>query len=318
MDVSVIIITHNRCDILADNLRHCARFRKLFYELLVIDNASEDQTEKILEGQFKWVRTITLPENMGISFSRNVGAVNSKGNLLLFLDDDGRFDFSALGTMIEKFEKEHDLGVISGRVVDLPACDVFGIGFENYRVSVPMYRQSHQFHGGNSLIRKSAFVESGMLPPFFFGAEERDITLRMFKCGYRVMAYDGAVMLHRKQIDPGALRRYHSYHYRNCLLLIWRNLPVENAVTATILNLGAGLVSSLLSGTFGPWIKGVLRGLFDLPKTIINERNPLSRRQYKLFKFACREELNLQKKMKGFWRNLGILTGSPVRAKYDV
>jgi len=91
---SVIICTYNRAELLAQALESVTGqdFPLDGYEVIVVDNASTDQTKDIVDqffDRFSNVRRIT-EENIGLSHARNRGWKEARGLFLIYLDDDVR------------------------------------------------------------------------------------------------------------------------------------------------------------------------------------------------------------------------------------
>src|SRR5262245_40778764 len=87
--VSVIIPTYNRAGFLESAITSALAQTLQDFEIIIVDDASQDDTEKML-GQFQDSR-ITLVRhktNQGIAAARNTGVVNAKGKYIAFLDDD--------------------------------------------------------------------------------------------------------------------------------------------------------------------------------------------------------------------------------------
>jgi glycosyltransferase involved in cell wall biosynthesis len=94
MRYSIVICTHNRCQVLARALRSQAEVRTpegASVELIVVDNASADDTRRVVEafaGAAPFpVRCITEPR-LGHSFALNKGTVAATGDVIVFTDDD--------------------------------------------------------------------------------------------------------------------------------------------------------------------------------------------------------------------------------------
>jgi GT2 family glycosyltransferase len=93
-DVTVLICTWNRCDLLDETLTSLAAMRvgrDVKWEVLVVDNNSTDDTRAIVDRQ-----TTRLPmpvryafePRQGKSFAMNTGIAASRSPLLAFVDDD--------------------------------------------------------------------------------------------------------------------------------------------------------------------------------------------------------------------------------------
>lgn len=95
MDISIIICTRNRADSLRqtlESIRGVEIPQGMQVEFLLVDNGSTDHTRQVVEGfQFPGVevRYIHEPEK-GLSRARNRALQESKGDILLWTDDDVR------------------------------------------------------------------------------------------------------------------------------------------------------------------------------------------------------------------------------------
>ena len=87
--VSVIIPTHNRRDLLEETVGSVFRQTGIAWELIVVDDASEDDTmdyvESLTDGR---VRGMRLDQNVGQSAARQTGTTLSTAEAIMFLDDD--------------------------------------------------------------------------------------------------------------------------------------------------------------------------------------------------------------------------------------
>jgi glucosyl-dolichyl phosphate glucuronosyltransferase len=92
--VTVIVCTYNRCETLAKALDSVAASvlpASFEWEVLVVDNNSADQTRDVVEGfckrhpgRFRYL----LETRQGVSYARNAGVHESRGDVLAFMDDD--------------------------------------------------------------------------------------------------------------------------------------------------------------------------------------------------------------------------------------
>lgn len=107
--VSVIVVNHNGRHLLADCLRrlHTLRLHSLkmqWHEVIVVDNASVDGSQDMVQQDFPSVRLIELESNLGFGVANNRGAAQAEGDLFLFLNSDAWLDAQALPTMIRAFD----------------------------------------------------------------------------------------------------------------------------------------------------------------------------------------------------------------------
>jgi glycosyltransferase involved in cell wall biosynthesis len=92
--LSIIVCTYNRAALIADclNALLAQTLEKTQYEILVIDNNSKDQTKEIVTGiaNNNPIVTYFREENQGLSFTRNRGWREARGQYIAFIDDDAR------------------------------------------------------------------------------------------------------------------------------------------------------------------------------------------------------------------------------------
>lgn len=86
-DISIIIPTCNMAQDLKLNLDAIFRYRFLnnFRELIVVDDASTDETSRVLS-LYSDIKVIKLEKNVGRYEARKLGALSAQGKFLLFLD----------------------------------------------------------------------------------------------------------------------------------------------------------------------------------------------------------------------------------------
>ena len=87
MNVSVIIPTHNRAQLLERALQSVLAQAESAQEIIVVDDGSNDDTAEIVRVRFPQVQYIRQ-HNHGVSHARNRGIAASRGDWLAFLDSD--------------------------------------------------------------------------------------------------------------------------------------------------------------------------------------------------------------------------------------
>lgn len=123
VDVSVVIPTHNRPELLAKALdgvldQGLAPDR---YEVVVVDNASDDDTRRAVEPRLGdgRVRYVSEP-SVGLSHARNTGWRAARGRIVAFLDDDAIPAPDWLERVLEAFEGQAPPpGCVGGRVLPI-------------------------------------------------------------------------------------------------------------------------------------------------------------------------------------------------------
>lgn len=105
--VSVVTPTHNRCQLLKETV--ASIFAQTFtnWELIVVDDASADETWAWLQGLHDpRVKKIRLEQHAERAKARNVGLEAAQGQFVLFVDDDDLLAPRALQTHVEALERQ--------------------------------------------------------------------------------------------------------------------------------------------------------------------------------------------------------------------
>lgn len=223
---AVIITMGNRPEELRDLLDSVARQRGPAIEIAVVGNGSP------LPDLPAGVRTVELPENLGIPGGRNVGIEafgpgGSEVDVLLFLDDDGLLPNEDTAELIrEAFDADPRLGIVSFRIADPESGTTQRRHVPRLRASDPL-RSSRvtTFLGGANAVRTAVFQEVGGLPDeFFYAHEETDLAWRALDAGWMI-DYRADMVLFHPLTAPSRHAVYHRMVARNRVWLARRNLP---------------------------------------------------------------------------------------------
>lgn len=85
---SIVIPAYNAAQTIEATLASCFMQSYQDYEIIVVDDASTDNTREVLEAHSDRIQYLRLPENKGSSAARNLGMANATGDYYAFLDAD--------------------------------------------------------------------------------------------------------------------------------------------------------------------------------------------------------------------------------------
>jgi GT2 family glycosyltransferase len=118
MKLSVIIVNHNRCDLLKLALNSLIK-SDLFadYEIFIVDNASTDNSVGMLAADFPQLRLIANKVNEGIAKASNQAIEVSKGEYILLVNADTICGKDTLARVIEFMDTHHDASGLGVRML---------------------------------------------------------------------------------------------------------------------------------------------------------------------------------------------------------
>jgi glycosyltransferase involved in cell wall biosynthesis len=218
MKMTIIIPTRNNGD------RVCATLRHLFhqtictdhYEIVVVNNGSTDNTGEVLSGlqeHFVNLRCVT-EHKLGRSHARNRGISESRGEVVLFLDDDIEVEANHLENHLAYHAQSVHPAAIIGQVVDFsPITPAWAedyyierqrAGTSGANVGLTGIRGGLQFATGNvSVLRTSLETirvehnnETLYFDPAFLFREDGDMGCRLLCAGVKFIAATNIVCRH--------------------------------------------------------------------------------------------------------------------------
>ena len=183
--VSIIIPTYNRAPLLKRAVQSVLRQTYTNFEIIVIDDASTDDTEKVVtsfnESRVKYLKNNS---NKGPAASRNKGICLAEGEFVAFLDDDDEFLPTKLEKQIKKFAvSPREVGVVYcgilhvyGKLVMYKRMPKGRIKFE-----ASLHPQSMGWPVITGLIKRKCFEKTGLFDESLLDREDWDMLIRMSK-----------------------------------------------------------------------------------------------------------------------------------------
>lgn len=206
--VSVIIPTYNRANLLKRAIESVISQRFEDFELIVVDDASPDNTPEIVESiNDTRIRYIRLKKNSGGPVARNTGIKKARGKFIALLDDDDEWLPNRLEVQVRKFENlDREFGVVYGGFYYVSQRDgkILGKRLPRHRGDVYEHFLRENFIGSPTLlIRRECFKRAGLFDPNLSSSQDWDMWLRIAR-HYRFDYVDEIVAkyyVHGRQIS---------------------------------------------------------------------------------------------------------------------
>ncbi len=272
-DLGVVVLSHNRIE----EIRHtlpglCQATKQLGFELIVVDNASTDGSQELLQKyarKYPEVRLIQSRLNLGVGGGRNLGWKNCSRDYILNLDEDTRINLSHIRSMRDAIEAKPFVGVLFPEMVDHTS----GRSLVGHGIKSP-----GNFHGACHIVRSAAIRSVGYLDPACsFGGEELDYSIRLRAKGWEIEYEPRIVVSHNglPRSSNVSLWRQTQWH-ANYQRIVIRYFPIRMALRYSL----RLLITHAMSGTSKhgfPFLPPFIRSAVDGYRAGLKYRTPVSR-----------------------------------------
>lgn len=190
--ISVIVPVYNNVRDLRECLGALIAASWPEVELIVVDDASTDETPEVAEQM--GVRVLRLDQNSGPGAARNCGARHAKGDILFFVDSDVVVMPEAVRHVARVFAEHPDLAVVFGSYDDRPRAP--GV-VSQYRNLLHHFVHQHSrpeastFWAGCGAVRRAAFEEVGGFDETFTptcSVDDIELGYRLHRAGYKILS----------------------------------------------------------------------------------------------------------------------------------
>ena len=115
--VSIIIVNYNGADVILDCLRSIYKyFRRISFEVIVVDNASSDDSSSQIHREFPHVSLLIQDANLGFGKANNIGVQYAQGEFLFFLNSDTLTYADILFALLTKLTQSPNIGIVGPRL----------------------------------------------------------------------------------------------------------------------------------------------------------------------------------------------------------
>ncbi|WP_458403093.1 glycosyltransferase family 2 protein [Methanobrevibacter sp.] len=225
MDVSVVIVNYQTFDLTKDTINSILSYSYPFdYEVIVVDNASGDDSLSRLQDYFKdKVKFIASDENRGFAAGNNLALRNVESNYVLLLNSDTVVWENTLENVYDYMQANPDVGACGCRVrlengeLD-KACKRTFPNVKNsfFRLfHIPNKSKDDNYNltdlpddgiyeidcltGAFMFIRNKALKQTGLLDEtFFMYGEDIDLCYRIKQAGWKIIYYGESSITHLK------------------------------------------------------------------------------------------------------------------------
>ena len=182
---SVIIPTYNRVSLIEETLRSVFRQKFKDYEVIVVDDDSNDRTENVLESYLGRIRLLKQTTNKGSGAARNLGISQAQGLYIAFLDSDDIW-FSWTLDVFARLINEHEApSILSARLLEFSQfSELTSVREESVTAEVfsdyfAASEVGHFVGAGMSVLKQEEVLKSGGFTEQRINLEDHDLILRL-------------------------------------------------------------------------------------------------------------------------------------------
>lgn len=272
------------------------------FEIIVVDDASKDESVAFMRERYPHVKLIINPENHGFSYTCNRGIEAAKNELILLLNSDVKLEPGYFENQWKYFAKPDTFGVM-GRIIDMQGDRIqdaarmpkfnglkFKTDYFYYTNESSDWLYTFYLSGANALIDAEKLKEIGgfyeLFSPFY--CEDMELSIRAWRLDWKCYYEHSAICRHQVSASTKnykSARWVKSIYYRNRFYMHAIHLDGLARFAWYCQITLIDLIPKLLAGQF--WIWKSYRELFrnreqiksyrqKLHRLLVANQNPLS------------------------------------------
>lgn len=274
LPISVLIVNYNAGSLLTNCV---STVLKQVQEVIIVDNASTDNSMAVLKNQFPSESHLTLiytGTNLGFSAGCNIGLKAATSPYVLFLNPDCIVTEDSLPRLLQVINSDPHIGMVGGRLINPDGTEQGGSrrafptpwrsfvrAFGLYRLEKYWPRLFFDFHlhqlplpetpieveaisGALMLIRREAIETVGLWDEgYFLHCEDLDWCMRFRQKGWKIMFVPDAPVLHYQGTCSKARPFFVAWHKHKGMLRFYRKFLREKypGILMWLVTLGIGL-----------------------------------------------------------------------------
>lgn len=224
-DISIVIVNWKSADYLKLCLRSVERnMVNVSYQVIVVDNASDDGCEAMLLHEFPWVNFIGATNNLGFARANNLGYRHARGRYVLFLNPDTELRDDSVERMVSWLDGHAQAGAVGARLLNsdgslqencvqafptiynqildaqllrnlFPRSPLWGVNALISETREPAMVDS--ISGACYLVRREAFDAAGRWnEEYFMYSDDLELSYRIRRAGYAIVVLPDCEVVH--------------------------------------------------------------------------------------------------------------------------
>jgi len=286
--ISIVILNYNGTGVILPCLRSILALAWTEVEILVVDNASTDESDNQIAEEFgDRVRIIRRAINSPTA-GRNEGFQEARGEYVLSLDNDILLvDPMVLHKAVAILDRFPKVGALSFKIggLDTPNEPLIEHWWHpvDLQVGKDRFFFTDWFAEGAVFFRRSALsATQGYDEDLFHGYESVDLALRILEHSFEILYCPNlrCAELRIRGLHHVFRRRMNYLFLRNKLWTAWKDYPLGRGLYFALTRSGTAAIRALRYGWLDLWFQAMVEGI-AAPNAIRKKRRPVTSQTWK-------------------------------------
>lgn len=249
--VSLVTINYNQTEVTRELLRSLKKITYPHLEIIVVDNASEDDSCLSLKQEYPEITLIQNKTNLGFAGGNNTGIRIAKGEYILLINNDVEVTTGFLEPLVDVFHSHPKAGMVSPKIVYHNRNELIqyagsnGInpwtgrgkkigGLEQDNGQYDYTAETHLVHGACMMVSRELIRKIGLLyEDYFLYYEEHDWAEHAKRQGFKIFYTGRSKIYHKESISTGKNSPLKTYYLtRSRLMFLKRNTTFPKNISS--------------------------------------------------------------------------------------
>ncbi|MCD6460829.1 glycosyltransferase family 2 protein [bacterium] len=287
--ISIVIPNYNGAELLEKCIESVYLSDIDFFEVIVIDNGSSDESVDLIEKKYPDVKIEKFKKNTGFAVACNAGIKKSDGEFIFLLNNDVELEKSCISTLYDVLRTQSVVAMVCPKMLMDSKRSYIDAAGDALTIGGAAYNRGHNLKdegqygkeeivfgvcAGAALYRKKIFDKIGLFDEDYFAyMEDVDFNLRANLSGYKCKYIPDAVCYHKGNATFGFFSPKHIFYTnRNTVFFILKYYRLSWILEHLTVIINHQIkMARLCSGTGRGWsfLKSRLGAIIKLPKMII-------------------------------------------------
>ena len=286
IQVSIIIPNFNGKQFLTDCLNSITKQNFSLYEVIIIDNASTDESVEYIKDNYAEFTLIQNRENLGFATAVNQGIKASNAEYVFLLNNDTELEVECVSNLLNCIDNDETIFSVSSKMIQNQDRNLIDDAGDEYTIlgftqkvgnnkSSELYRSKREIFSacaGAAIYRRGIFDIIGYFDENFFAyMDDVDISYRARIYGFKCVYCPDALVYHHVSATSGS--KYNAFKIRlaarNNVYVPYKNMPWPQLILNLLFLLLGFLIKYLVfvkKGYGKDYIAGLKEGLTSLDK----------------------------------------------------